>query len=454
VIEDARAKGPLVVVDGGGAFVKGLHLLPGERDQRLVKARVIAESWVENGIDGVALGAPDWELGTDEVLDIAKATGLPVLAANLECEGARPFPGGKVVSAGGRRIGIVGVTTDPRGRCTAGDAAAAAKKALAELGPVDLSILLAPLSQPALVAFGSEPTGFDVVVDGLGSKQRQAPEAFGGGWVVSPGPRGKHLGRLEVEFVPGATGFQVAGQEARLADEVTRLERRLAEVTRRRDAAEPGADRDRFERQVAAYQERLDAAREAVGRAGAVDASANLLRGDLVALDAAVGEHAATAARVEAANQAVTALETGGAAPVIAAVRVAPESSRYAGAAVCEACHEQQNAQWVGTPHATAWASLVADGRSMDRDCFSCHVTGAGNGGPAQPTEVGGLRDVQCEACHGPGSAHVASPAEKGLVVRTPADSVCTACHDGVQDGGRFQRDAYLARVVHQQGEG
>ncbi|MFN7994266.1 MAG: multiheme c-type cytochrome [Bryobacteraceae bacterium] len=87
-------------------------------------------------------------------------------------------------------------------------------------------------------------------------------------------------------------------------------------------------------------------------------------------------------------------------------------------------------------------ASLVqALGRSMGdieaRDCFGCHTTGArrGNALHLDKYEDG----VQCESCHGPGAAHVASISDgkpkpgtirslKGLNAEETSD-LCGACH-------------------------
>jgi hypothetical protein len=60
-------------------------------------------------------------------------------------------------------------------------------------------------------------------------------------------------------------------------------------------------------------------------------------------------------------------------------------------------------------------------------ECVSCHVTGFGqaNGyvtGSTRPD----LRNVQCEACHGPGTDHVRT---NGAVRLTEA--ACTGCHSG-----------------------
>jgi hypothetical protein len=85
----------------------------------------------------------------------------------------------------------------------------------------------------------------------------------------------------------------------------------------------------------------------------------------------------------------------------------------------------------------------AALGHTMDqqaaRRCFSCHTTGAVASNRFEPEKA--VPGVQCEACHGPGAAHVASMSSQrgehasATIMNparlTPADSVdfCGACH-------------------------
>jgi hypothetical protein len=121
----------------------------------------------------------------------------------------------------------------------------------------------------------------------------------------------------------------------------------------------------------------------------------------------------------------------------------------WVGNNACAGCHPSQAAQWQTTGHARAWASLVAQQRQYDADCFTCHVTGARDpAGPKDARQLGGLEDVGCEACHGAGREHSADP-QTARMVRNPPTSQCTGCHDSRQDGGRFDEPTYRARVKH-----
>jgi hypothetical protein len=106
----------------------------------------------------------------------------------------------------------------------------------------------------------------------------------------------------------------------------------------------------------------------------------------------------------------------------------------YIGASKCKMCHLKQYKAWSAGKMATAFADLKGD-EAKDPKCVKCHVTGFGKGGYA----IGGANDpdlmnVQCEACHGPGSDYKSVMKDKekavaaGLIV--PDEKVCVGCHN------------------------
>ena len=89
------------------------------------------------------------------------------------------------------------------------------------------------------------------------------------------------------------------------------------------------------------------------------------------------------------------------------------------------------------------WEAVGSDpGPVWDEVCANCHVTGSG---PAREDGIG------CEACHGPGSAHAASPAEVlPFVFRADEPrrgaSVCGSCH---LQGGTAPDGSPFAKGFH-----
>jgi 2',3'-cyclic-nucleotide 2'-phosphodiesterase (5'-nucleotidase family) len=118
----------------------------------------------------------------------------------------------------------------------------------------------------------------------------------------------------------------------------------------------------------------------------------------------------------------------------------------YAGAEACKPCHLDIHEQWVGTKHAHAFEILASRGREFDRDCTPCHTTGFYElGGFSTAADTPELKDIQCEACHGNGSAHTRTP-----VIKTPgnARAACTGCHTKEQTPD-FSFSTYWPQIAH-----
>lgn len=133
---------------------------------------------------------------------------------------------------------------------------------------------------------------------------------------------------------------------------------------------------------------------------------------------------------------------------------------KYVGVGKCKSCHADKDkgdafGKWKESKHAKAWGALatdeakaVAKARGIDDPqksdrCVRCHVTAFGMPEDRLDKQFDRTLGIQCEACHGPGEAHVKSrvadddedeasvhekaqkemplPALKGL---------CTKCHN------------------------
>ena len=138
----------------------------------------------------------------------------------------------------------------------------------------------------------------------------------------------------------------------------------------------------------------------------------------------------------------------------------AQDKPMYVGAEACGKCHKSeakgnQLGKWQESKHAQAFASLgtpeakkiaaakgIADPQK-DGKCLKCHVTAFGVDAaliakPAVEGEKGFQAEegVQCESCHGPGSAYKkrtvmkdqAAAVAAGLIV--PDEKLCKTCHN------------------------
>lgn len=108
----------------------------------------------------------------------------------------------------------------------------------------------------------------------------------------------------------------------------------------------------------------------------------------------------------------------------------------YVGYTACVECHADVVEGWKTTPHANAFEDLRRQGEEKQSvpGCVRCHVVAMdADGGFIDMGLTPELKDVQCEACHGPGRAHAASrnPAD---IVGKPGEAACRACHTKGQD--------------------
>jgi hypothetical protein len=436
--------GPVFLVDGGETLVQDTRgrRAPNGRDR--AKAALIAQENVAMGLAAAAIGPSEWATLGREGVKVLADDGYPVTAANLVCEdGARPFPAVRILEDRGRSVGVIGVTAGEVPGCTVTDPAIALADAVALLEGrgVDLTLALWPDRAEAAHHAALKGLPVDVVLDASGRMtQPDRPLRAGSSWLLGALGQTKELGVLTVTPGSGAGLFP--------PDHDGALHARQVDITRRHEKmveAHEAAPTPLTARQLAAVEERLaaverDVAAYADGSAGRFTFTRHLLD-DEVAADPAVE------ARVATVKAGFGMLADAAPSAILARTLVGPEGSGYAGGAACTSCHADATRQWRTTGHARAYTALLRDDRHLDDACYSCHVTGAG-AAFTTPEEVGGLIHVQCEACHGPSAAHVQSPAEN-KPVRVPEVTVCTGCHDGTKDGGRFDRSTYWPKVVH-----
>lgn len=126
------------------------------------------------------------------------------------------------------------------------------------------------------------------------------------------------------------------------------------------------------------------------------------------------------------------------------------------GAKACASCHPTEHAAWAASPHAAAMARLGPKEVS-DPGCVRCHATGAASPVPADAPVTAWRVDesVGCEACHGPGDAHVKANGAKGTIEGLGDDcpvcvieAVCTTCHTRKWDPD-WDLDVALPKVGH-----
>jgi hypothetical protein len=97
----------------------------------------------------------------------------------------------------------------------------------------------------------------------------------------------------------------------------------------------------------------------------------------------------------------------------------------YLGWETCKACHEAIYNKWSTDPHSHAFATLAEGDKWNDPACLPCHTTGYELAAQKDSIDVKPeMWNVQCEACHGMGTAH-----QRGEMAFQVTEQVCQKCH-------------------------
>jgi hypothetical protein len=122
------------------------------------------------------------------------------------------------------------------------------------------------------------------------------------------------------------------------------------------------------------------------------------------------------------------------------------KQSVYAGEAVCKNCHPAEHAVWSESRHGRAYSTLRKINKAFDPECLVCHVVGFNlPGGFISEIDTPGLKNVQCEICHGSGREHISAP-KPGF--GSKAKEACKLCHVK-NHSPRFNYAKYWPKIKH-----
>lgn len=424
---------------------------PARDTQAAFKADALADAYKALKLSAWAPGANDWLLGDASLTNLVSRSGAALLAANLE--GAK-VERTKLVEVSGIKVGFVGLSLplvngkSPNG-VTAGDAAAAAKRALADLTAqgAQLQILLAAMPRGDALRLLEAQPGFEVAVlgkpfdEGEANDPPQSPTLIGKTLVVETPNHLQALGVVDL-YVRGQSFDFADGSGLEATERKLEIGRRLREINARleqggsvQDLAALQQDKRNLEAELAKLPEAKPPAQGSYFRFQSVDVTEKL------GSDPAVSSHiAAYYQRVNDHNKQ--------AFKDLAPTPPAPGQASYVGLEACSKCHESQRKFWDSTSHAAAYATLSSQHKEFNLDCVSCHVTGYGKPGGSTVTHVENLTAVQCEVCHGPGSKHVANTKDKSAIT-TPTLGFCASeCHHPPHVHPGWSADAAWPKII------
>ncbi len=452
-------------------------LVPPDPAEITRRAELILSALARAGLTAFTPGERDLAIGPPLLKRLLAEHRIPALAANLyDDRGRLFFDADRLVDVGGVKVGLFGITCAlpedaerwKTWRLDARDPIAAARDEVVALHARGAQIVIALVhagpDEEAKKILQAAP-GIDWAVLGHSAMNFETPDEVGGGRAVEAMSMGKDFGRLDLHVVaPGP--FVNRGQHAQLQAILLDHQHQIADY-RARAESQPPIMQARSAEQIAKLEKAIAHDREQLQQHPA-EIHGSWFENRIIPLDTTIPDHPGVALLVAAYNRenqrrgsaglpvGVTPHLPTAPHPVVAGADegqggAAPDDNlRYAGTVACGGCHGEALKFWQTTAHARAFATLKKAKRDRDPTCIGCHVTGYMRPGGTGDLRVATarLRDVGCEACHGPGLDHVTAQEsggqagngapKPGPIKREVAESVCLGCHTRDQTNGDF----------------
>lgn len=402
-----RAKGPTAVLVVGPTLFE--HAIEDHQvGQQEAKATLINRALTQMKIDAIVPTPEDMLRGP------GFANALPGTDVTVNVPGGA----GRLMTLGGVKIGILGVARPgdvvPKGTATDPlPAVQAAAKALRAQGAQTI-IGLAAIERAELRGLSRNAEGVDMWILGRHPEEREIATKSGEAFIIEVGDRGRNVG--QIIFADMAKAGPLTDP---IGDVARKKERLRLSIKMRRDMAgrmpSPTLNAD-----IAKIEAEMNALTLPTNPTG------KRFEYDLIALPKTVPQDAIVTAWMTAYNDKLKAINLASAGEV---PPVPEGQSGYVGDASCNDCHPEAMEFWKTTQHSHAWQTLVDAKKTFDATCVSCHVVGWQKPGGTVLGKVEGKTNVQCEACHGPGSRHADMGGGHHLIKTKVPETVCVECH-------------------------
>ncbi len=201
VIEQARASGPVLVLDAGNTLFRAAGQDDAPSQER---ARFILEAMGELGTFAMAVGARDQGLPVDVLREQAGQAKVRLLSANLVGADGKPlFPGAAVAELSGTKVGVIGVSPPGPSGWPGVAGQPVVERVLAEArklkGKVAVVVVLAAVPYADALQLSTQAKdAVDFILQshegrGVGTAQRSE-----GNHVLPSGERGRQVAKLQL----------------------------------------------------------------------------------------------------------------------------------------------------------------------------------------------------------------------------------------------------------------
>lgn len=300
MVDEARAAGPTLLVDSGDALFRQLEMADDKVAGADARAKVALHAMGKMKYAAMAVGERDLAHGWQWLQREADAVHLPLLAANLlASDGTHPFPGTRIVTEGGKKIGLFAVINAGDyggGEERATDPVAAAKEAVAQLQKdgAELVVGLAHVDWGTSHRIATEVKGIDLIVLGHEGRAQYAGEVAGDALLLAGGDRGRQVGKL-VLYTETRGKWANAGEGETALVELKSIQTARTTALERAKGAKSEAEKKSYLQVAEQQKKRAADVRAAVTRVP----SGRLYKNQLVALDPGVKDEADTEREVK-----------------------------------------------------------------------------------------------------------------------------------------------------------
>lgn len=251
----------VLVLDSGNALFRNAGVSTPEDEKR---ASFVLGVMEELGTRAMAVGQRDLSAGTAFLEKLAKGRKVKLLSANLTRGGKRVFDGAVVIDAGGVKVGLIGLTAPgpvaPNEKdVVAGPTLEAARAALKELGPRDVTIVLAATSYADSMQLSVElRKDVDFVIQsgeyrGTQPAQRVDDTAA---LLLASGQKGQALGKLKLSLGKGQGAFVDASVVERDKAQLDFVGQQIKTLEDRRKLAKDAASKAQFDTTLSEFKRR------------------------------------------------------------------------------------------------------------------------------------------------------------------------------------------------------
>ena len=382
-----------MVLSYGNTLFKKTRFRDGEKDYRRLVSDLILKTYNVIGFDAINIGEYDLSLGVNYLKRWQKRMSLPFISANLKNKKGqsvfRPF---RIMEIDGFRVGVLGLMKEkihlsriPDGNhYKIEDPFETAKEEITRMKAkrVNFIILLTDMTTMGCKKIVSLHLPVDIIIGSNRYNRYALPRIFEQRILLHLDRYGKHIGKLTLFCDKKGKGlWKPPTGEFSLHQSFHN-----AYVPIKKNFPQD----EKIAQWMEVYLEKI-----------------RILKAQLAASHGE-GE------------------ETGNAPPS------GDHNKRYVGVKTCKKCHPKEFARWSETRHSRAYLSLIKKGSQYDEDCVGCHVVGFREKGGFKVISKRGMVpfvNVQCEACHGPGSLHVSGGGDITRIQRFVSRKTCLRCH-------------------------